>query len=46
MPERDELFLRRKCLGHISDDEKTQIDIYCEGYKRFLIAPKRSARRS
>ena len=41
MPERDELFFTKKnAWDIISDDEKTQIDIYCEGYKRFLDCAK------
>ncbi len=41
MPERDELFFTKKnAYDTISDEDKSLIDTYCEGYKSFLDCAK------
>ncbi|NLA86585.1 MAG: aminopeptidase, partial [Clostridiales bacterium] len=41
MPERDELFFTKKnAWDTISEEDKSLIDTYCEGYKRFLDLAK------
>jgi aspartyl aminopeptidase len=41
MPERDELFYTKKnAWDTIGDEEKAQIDTYCEGYKSYLDCAK------
>lgn len=41
MPERDELFFTKKnAWDTLSEEDKAQLDTYCEGYKQFLDCAK------